>query len=60
MRSKCYAYTTKLDGSDNKLKDNCKGYKKEISFNQFYECLKIETYNKDCKQICIRSHDHHM
>ena len=26
LRSKCYAYTTELDGNDNKSKGNCKGY----------------------------------
>ena len=28
LRSKCYAYTTELDGNDIKLKGICKGYKK--------------------------------
>ena len=60
LRSKCYAYTTELDGNDNKLKGICKGYEKEISFDQYYKCLKNETYDRDCKQYCIRSHDHDM
>ena len=60
MRSKCYAYRTELDGNDNKSKNICKGYKKEISFDQYYKCLKNENYDKECKQYCIRSHDHDM
>ena len=58
LRSKCYAYTTELDGNDNKLKGICKGYEKEISFDQYYKCLKNERYDRECKQYCIRSHDH--
>ena len=60
LRSKCYAYTTQLDGYENKLKGIVKGYKKEISFDQYYNCLKNEKYDKTCKQFCIRSHDHNM
>ena len=60
LRSKCYAYTIQLDGYENKFKGIVKGYKKEISFDQYYKCLKNETYNKTCKQFCIRSHDHYM
>ena len=60
LRSKCYAYTTQLDGYNIKFKGIVKGYKKEISFDQYYKCLKNETYNKTCKQFCIRSHDHGM
>ena len=60
LRSKCYAYTTQLDGCDNKLKGIVKGYKKKISFDQYYKCLMNQTYNKNCKQFCIRSHDHNM
>ena len=60
LRSKCYAYTTQLDDYENKFKGIVKGYKKEISFDQYYKCLKNETYNKTCKQFCIRSHDHNM
>ena len=43
-----------------KLKGICKGYKNEISYEQYHECLKNETYEKECKQYCIRSHDHEM
>ena len=60
LRSKCYAYTTQSDGYQNKFKGIVKGYKTEISFDQYYKCLKNETYNKTCKQFCIRSHDHNM
>ena len=60
LRSKSYAYTTELDGNDNKLKCNCKGYKKEISFDQYYKRLKNEKNNRVCKQFCMRSHDHDM
>ena len=60
LRSKCYAYTTQLDGYDNKLKGIVKGYKKKITFDQNYKCLKNETYDKTCKQFWIRSHDHNM
>ena len=60
LRSECYAYTTELDGNDNKLKGICVGYKKEISFDQYYKCLKNEAYDKHCEQFCIRSHDHEM
>ena len=35
LRSKCYAYTTQFDGNGNKLKGICKGYKKELSFDQY-------------------------
>ena len=60
LRSKCYAYTTQLDGYENKFKGIVKGYKKEISFDQYYKCLMNQSYNKTCKQFCIRSHDHNM
>ena len=60
LRSKCYAFTTDLDGSNNKLKGICKGYKKETSFDQYYKYLKNETYDRECKQFCIRSHDQDM
>ena len=60
FRNKCYADTTELVGNDNKLKGICKGYKKEISFDQYYKCLKNETNDRECKQFCIRSHDHEM
>ena len=60
LRSKCYAYTTNLDGYNNKFKGIVKGFKKEISFDQYYKCLKNETYDKTCKQFCIRNHDHGM
>ena len=60
LRSKCCAYITQLDGYENKFKGIVKGYKKEISFDQYYKCLKNETYNKTCKQFCIRNHDHNM
>ena len=60
LRSKCYAYLTKLDGYNNKFKGIVKGYKKEITFDQYYSCLKNQTYDKTCKQFCIRSHDHNM
>ena len=36
LRSKCYAYITQLDGYENKFKGIVKGYKKEISFDQYY------------------------
>ena len=47
LRSKCYAYTTELDGNDNKLNGICKGYIKEILFHQYYKCLKNETYDRE-------------
>ena len=60
LRSKCYAYTTQLYGYENKFKGIVKGYKKEISFDQYYNCLLNQAYNNTCKQFCIRSHDHEM
>ena len=60
LRSKCYAYTSQLDGYENKFKGIVKGYKKEISFDQYYKCLMNQTYNQTCTQYCIRSHDHNM
>ena len=60
LRSKRYAYTKEFDGNDNKLKGICKGYKNEISFDQYYKRLKNKTYDKTCKQYCIRFHDHNM
>ena len=60
LRSKCYAYITQLDGYENKFKGIVKGYKKEISFDQYYKCLMNQSYNSTCKQYCIRSHDHEM
>ena len=60
LRIKCYAYTTQLDGCDNKLKGIVKGYKKKISLDQYYKCLMNQTYDITCKQFCIRSHDHNM
>ena len=60
MRSKCYAYLTKLDAYNIKFKGIVTGYKKEIAFDQYYNCLKNETYDKTCKQFCIRNHDHDM
>ena len=60
LRSKCYAYMTQLDGYENKFKGIVKGYKKEISFDQYYNCLMNQTYDKTCEQFCIRSHDHNM
>ena len=58
LRSKFYADTTEIDGNDNKYKGICKGHKKEIPFDQYYKCFKKETYDKQCEQFCIRSHDH--
>ena len=60
LRSKCYAYTTNIDEYNNKFKGIAKGYKKEISFDQYYKCLKNEIYDRTCKQFCIRNHDHGM
>ena len=60
LRSKGYAYQTELDGKDNKIEGICKGCKKEISFGQYHKCLKNILYDKECKQYCIRSHDHEM
>ena len=60
LRSKCYAYTTQLDGYNNKFKGIVKGYKKEISFDQYYKCLHNERYNETCTQFCIRNRDHGM
>ena len=60
LRSKCYAYTTQLDGYNNKFKGLVKGYKKEISFDQYYKCLTNQNYNVTCTQFCIRNHDHSM
>ena len=60
LRSKCYAYISQLDGYENKFKGIVKGYKKEISFDQYYNCLMNQKYNNTCKQFCIRSHDHNM
>ena len=37
--SKYFAYTTELDGNDNKLKGICNRIKKEILFDQYYKCL---------------------
>ena len=36
LRSKCYAYKTELDGNDKKLKRICKGYRIEISIEQYH------------------------
>ena len=60
LRSKCYAYLTKLDGYNSKFKGIVEGHKKEIAFDQYYNCLKKETYDKTCKQFCIRNHNHCM
>ena len=60
LRSKCYAYMTQLDGYENKFKGIVKGYKKEISFDQYYNCLMNQSYNQTCTQYCIRNHDHGM
>ena len=60
LRSKCYAYITQLDGYNNKFKGIVKGYKDEISFEQYYNCLMNLEYDKICTQHCIRSHDHEM
>ena len=60
LRSKCYAYKTELDGNCNIFKGICKGYRKEISFEQYHNCLKNLTYNIECKLFCITSHDHAM
>ena len=60
LKSKCYAYISEIDGDDNKLKGICKGYKKEIPFEQYHKCLKIKTYDKQCEQHCTKSHDHEM
>ena len=60
LRSKRYANTTKLDANDNKITGIGNGYKKEIAFDQYLNCLKNETYNRESKQYCNRSHDHEM
>ena len=52
LRSKCNSYTTELDSNYNTLKGICKGYKTEISFDQYYKCLKNETYDRECKHFC--------
>ena len=39
LRSNCYAYTIQLYGYENIFKGIVKGYKKEISFDQYYKCL---------------------
>ena len=57
LRFKCYAYRSKIDGDGVKLKGICKGYRK-IPSEQHQKCLKNETYNKECEQFFIRSHDH--
>ena len=60
LRSKCYAYMAQLDGYEKKFKRIVKGYKKKISFDQYYKCLMNQSYNKTSEQFCIRSHDHNM
>ena len=49
-----------INGYENKFKGIVKGYKREISFEQYYNCLMNQTYNQTCTQYCIRNHDHGM
>ena len=58
MRSKYYAYKRKLEGDSNTFKGICKGFGKEISFEQYHNCLKNPTDKNECKQFRIRSHYH--
>ena len=56
LRSKYYAFKPKLDGDSKTFKGICKGFGKEISFEQYHNCLKSLTDKKECKQFRIRSH----
>ena len=60
MRSKCYAYRSKLDGDGNIFKSICKGNSKNNIFKQCYNCIQNKPYNRECTQYCLRSHDQEM
>ena len=54
LRSKCYAYRTKLNGDGNIFKSICKGNSKNKMFKQCYNCIHNNPYNKQCTQYCLR------
>ena len=59
LRSKAYSYKC---GDDNKskLKGICKSQVKDIKFEDYYNCLFGNRYQKECDKYLIRSLNHEM
>ena len=59
LRSKCYAFKCGKD-SKNKLKGISKSYSRNIKFEEYYNCLFGNEYQRECDNYIIRSINHDM
>ena len=59
LRSKAYSFQCK-NKNINKLKGICKSQVKNIKFEEYYNCLFGNDYQKECENFVIRSLNHEM
>ena len=59
LRSKMYAFNCR-DDSKNKLKGISKSQSENNNFDEYYNCLFDEEYQKECDNYIIRSLNHEM
>ena len=59
LRSKCYAFKCG-DDSKNKLKGISKSYSKNIKFDEYYNCLFGNEYQRECDNYILRAINHDM
>ena len=61
LRSKAYSFKCKDNKEDkNKIKRISKSQSKHIKFEEYYNCLSGEEYQKECNNYIIRSINHEM
>ena len=61
MRSKAYWFKCKNnDENKNKIKGISKSQSKHIKFEEYYNCLFGEKYQKECNNYILRSINHEM
>ena len=59
LRSKAYSFQCE-NKNTNKLKGICKSQVKNIKFEEYYNCLFGNEYQKECENYVIRSLNHEM
>ena len=59
LRSKCYAFKCG-DNSKNKLKGISKSYSRNITFEEYHNCLFGREYQQECDNYILRSINHEM
>ena len=61
LRSKAYSFKCKNnDENKNKIKGISKSQSKHIKFEEYYNCLFVKEYQKECNNYIIRSINHEM